>query len=234
MIAIIAILAAMLLPALAKAKERGKRTQCLSNLRNVYLGCTMYASDYQNILFSAREGMVQICLDPPQQVDANRAGLIVASNSPGIWTCPNRPQFPLFDVPNNQWVIGFQYFGGITNWINPGGTFQSRSPVNVDQSKPYWVLASDTTMKVDGTWGGADPGDADGPDFANMPSHLANQVPAGGNEVMMDGSARWYAFKSMYFLHSWSPSGRIAYFYQNPVDFDPALGPFMQYLYARP
>jgi len=44
-IAIIAILAAMLLPALASAKERAKRTQCTNGLRQMYLGCTVYASD---------------------------------------------------------------------------------------------------------------------------------------------------------------------------------------------
>jgi prepilin-type N-terminal cleavage/methylation domain-containing protein/prepilin-type processing-associated H-X9-DG protein len=46
-IAIIAILAAMLLPALARAKESGKRIACLNNLRQLSLSAQMYVSDSQ-------------------------------------------------------------------------------------------------------------------------------------------------------------------------------------------
>lgn len=46
-IAIIGILASMLLPTLAKAKERGKRTACLNNMRQVGLALHMYGDDNQ-------------------------------------------------------------------------------------------------------------------------------------------------------------------------------------------
>jgi hypothetical protein len=79
-------------------------------------------------------------------------------------------------------------------------------------------------MKIDRKWGG-------GRDtaFKGMPPHrAAAKRPVGGNQVFMDGSARWFKYESMLFIHSWSTGGdRNAYFYQQD------LGPELEKQAAR-
>ena len=48
-IAIIAILAAMLLPALSAARERARTSNCIGKLKQIALGCNMYANDQEFI-----------------------------------------------------------------------------------------------------------------------------------------------------------------------------------------
>ena len=55
-IAIIAILAAMLLPALAKAREKARAISCTNNLKTLNLYSTMYVNDYNDALVGAYRG----------------------------------------------------------------------------------------------------------------------------------------------------------------------------------
>jgi prepilin-type N-terminal cleavage/methylation domain-containing protein/prepilin-type processing-associated H-X9-DG protein len=61
-IAIIAILAALLLPALAKAKQQAQRTQCLNDKKQLMLATLMYADDFQDLLIP----------NQPQDLDPNQ------------------------------------------------------------------------------------------------------------------------------------------------------------------
>ncbi len=94
-IAIIAILAALLLPALAKAKQKGQGIVCLSNTRQVALAWIMYVTDNNDLFMKGAPvagGMswpggpdntnVQLLVDPAQ------SPLAPYLKSPGVWKCP--------------------------------------------------------------------------------------------------------------------------------------------------
>ena len=172
-IGLLALLASLLLPTLAHTSDRNKRAACRNNLRQLATAMTLYAAENADKVFPARQYSVQLALDAPAGLA--KLGLPPQTNSPSIWACPNRPGLPVLDPLFQQWLLGYQYFGGITNWHNIVGFFPSRSPVKLSQAQPYWTLAADCVLKVDGVWGGSPP--EDNPVYRNLP-HITPQTPS--------------------------------------------------------
>ncbi|HEY4417538.1 MAG TPA: prepilin-type N-terminal cleavage/methylation domain-containing protein [Verrucomicrobiae bacterium] len=84
-IAIIAILAALLLPALAKAKEKARRTICVSNQKQIHLSFTMWGDDNNNGNYPWGSGPGQAPVDP---LRTNWVVLQPYLANPKVLTCP--------------------------------------------------------------------------------------------------------------------------------------------------
>ena len=90
-IAVIAILAALLLPALGKAKAAGKKTTCLNNLHQMGLGMLIYADDHDGVVPRSREG----ASDPAwwEVLTPNLGGRVRTDfDKVKIFTCPSYPE----------------------------------------------------------------------------------------------------------------------------------------------
>jgi prepilin-type N-terminal cleavage/methylation domain-containing protein len=107
-IAIIAILAAMLLPALATAKEKAQRLTSLNNEKQLYLGLHMFADDNKDKLPVVLGGAW--CWDITANVCA---GMIQNGCQKKTFYCPSTaPQYTdkenfLDPSPNSLWTFGF-------------------------------------------------------------------------------------------------------------------------------
>ena len=217
----------MLLPALAKAKDRAKRTHCMNNLRQIGIGSTIYAGDNNDFVLPARNDngnlppydpgpYNQCALNVPGANGAQQMGLaIMQTNSSTIWDCPSMANnLTVFSATDNQWSVTCAYYGGVAYWDNPAYTGPSYSPVKLSNAKSVWVLATDgvasSTEHTPNPWSWSGPG--------NVPHQRRGaQFPDGANEVFCDDSTSWVKMENLIFLSSWNNSAWKIYAWQSDL-----------------
>src|SRR5437870_1111619 len=91
-IAIITILAAILFPVFAQAREKARATSCLSNMKQIALASRMYAQDYDGMRVQS-----QVWLKSRSPSESTWSGLLMPYvKSRGAFQCPSnrRPYHP--------------------------------------------------------------------------------------------------------------------------------------------
>jgi prepilin-type N-terminal cleavage/methylation domain-containing protein/prepilin-type processing-associated H-X9-DG protein len=205
-IAIIAILAGLLLPALARAKEKALRIKCMSNVKQLVTSCFIYATENGDKLFAYPPGSAGYwAWDVPEE--PLMKSLLSSGVVRGTAYCPANP-----DQNNDtlwNWTVsgstGYRVLGYAFTFPNTPGVLSTNwnfkltstpntsdrpliadctisqpgqnSPVPAYQTSYNWT-------KIDGGW-----------EKPHKTSHLTKASPMGGNIGMLDGHAEWRKFQ---------------------------------------
>jgi prepilin-type N-terminal cleavage/methylation domain-containing protein len=211
-IAIVAILAALLLPTLSKARENGRRTTCLSNLRQSGIALTLYSQEQSVVLETVETSQSyrwpifinRFRSDGPRfyNVEAMAPYLpgFIADPSPGthvvysgVWICPGGAKRTQAEIDaevasSHLSNMDYSYFGRADVWKSG----QASHPENLTERELLAgrLLMSDRLFQWhgDGHWAynhGRVPSSSGGQDLGAIPGL------SGLNQLYGDGRVSW-------------------------------------------
>ncbi len=205
-IGIIAVLIAILLPALSQAREAAKRTACLSNVRQLAAFAIMYANQNKGV-FPVEQRSNALWLTPY----AFRTDMYLEMGFPDpstpysssdealnrIWQCPSNPQFGWTDS---------RIFWGYTGWVSTS-VFTSYLYLGAGMTAANQSIEKDPSRRPHSLNDTAEPlfadiveyGDPNAGQAGWQINHLARDsrtIPAGGNESFSDGHGEWITYPS--------------------------------------
>ncbi len=200
-IAIIAILAAMLLPVMATAKEKAKRVACKSNIRQAIIVVHMYGNDSQDKVPDGRDNNDE--WHAIRIRSTSYTNMIQYSGNLKIMDCPNY-SFGTQTRYSSDWgyLVGYNYLGNANMKSWPQTALWWYSPRKTSESGTNYILADANH------WGGGlvmAPHGKTGPCNRNNTTFIrtdANETPtsigsAGGNVGRLDSSVAWVNLKQM-------------------------------------
>lgn len=192
-IAIIAILAAILFPVFAKAREKARQASCLSNVKQLGIGLMQYAQDYDEKLPATYQWLDGVNDWP---LYSWRVCLYPYVKNVQIFQCPS-------DSSNagdpSGLIPGMIVSYHANPWIMPGIRGQFNGAIG-DISHPAETIAIFDaylagTWCADGNWTG---GKCSATCFGGKPAGIRNdgvdisRHNGGFNAALADGHAKWY------------------------------------------
>jgi prepilin-type N-terminal cleavage/methylation domain-containing protein/prepilin-type processing-associated H-X9-DG protein len=200
-IAIIAILAAILFPVFAQAREKAYQTQCLSNLKQISLGWLMYTTDYDDTVMP-----VQVGFYPPGPIVyywwgsydgtdlKEEEGLVYPyMRNNQIRSCPSFPNELRGYLGQTGYGYNYQYLSPI-DWSGPAVYPVALSAVE----SPSETVTFADSARIN-SWSGSapvvEPNTYLEPPSSNFPTFAARHSET-GNVAFADGHAK--AMKPVY------------------------------------
>jgi len=176
-IAIIAILAAILFPVFAKAREKARQASCLSNIKQVGIAFLQYVQDYDQVMPWVYANGVYV---PNPAGGANILNYVNVKLYPyckntQLFVCPS-------DKTGNWYSSGYPFnysANGICNYAYHESQFRSPAEffVAMDAASytfQWWLATNNTTS----------PGSYSG--------NIRERHNEGVNVLLLDGHAKWY------------------------------------------
>jgi prepilin-type processing-associated H-X9-DG protein len=216
-----AVLAALLLPALAGAKERSKRAVCQSNIRQVLFVLQFYAMENEDKLPSAADNMGYY--HSIRLSDQTFSNLVQIAGTSNILYCPNIEfgEGPVAQHDKYGYVIGYNYLAndiqttpkGNDPWVYP--TKLNDSPTNeliadpnfwTVSASPYSSFPSGMKLAPHGVAGAAMASRSSFTVGLKQGVNSAGIGAAGGNIGFLDGSVVWRNIKRM---QTWQASSAL-------------------------
>ncbi|MCE5238864.1 DUF1559 domain-containing protein [bacterium] len=184
-IAIIAILAAILFPVFAKAREKARQTSCLSNLKQLALGMLQYAQDYDET-FPRRSGVG--FYDASLGTFNYHTTLNVHWHGWGTCILPYVKNTQIYKCPSNTFDNCGLNYGVPDAALNSSGTmvsYFSNNAIKLGQLQ----RPSESLMITESGGGGGDC-------YVLSWQYYCCAAPhnGGANMALMDGHAKWARF----------------------------------------